>query len=232
MDNNKGIIKSSGRNVACIKAIEIMVKDMNLTQEQVANMVGVSARTLTNWIGNPRFVDALYNRYMEVSGIHLPEVVQAMIQEAKLGNVHAARLVLEHFGKLENKIKIQVESNFEKFMKSDDTEDAEWFDVTNEQEDVFDAISDHIGTSNLEVPEKHPSNNSPKIRDEYEKYRVNKKIKKTRKDEEVSRKQAERHIIRKRAKEVDLELLAPGRHTKSERDDWMQKLIKLEQKKR
>tara|TARA_R100000808_G_C2127799_1_gene137679 strand:- start:612 stop:1307 length:696 start_codon:yes stop_codon:yes gene_type:complete len=231
MDNNNEIVSRGMKSTACIKAIEIMARDMTLSKKQVAQMVGVSAKTLSNWMANTKFVDTLYNRYMEISGIHLPEVVQAMIQEAKLGNVHAGRLILEHFGKLDNKIKIQVESNFEKFMKIEDTEEAEWTDITNDQEDVFDAIADHIGVSEIEVPKKHPSNDSPRVRDEYEKYRTKKIIKKTKKEQEIKEKQAQRHLIRKRAKDVGLELLPPGRHTKSERDNWMRKLEELEQKK-
>ena len=90
--------------VGHIAAIELMARDITLTKEQVAHTIGITPRTLSTWLSHPDFIDNLYKRYMEVSGIHLPEVIQAMIQEAKLGNVHAARLVLEHFGKLENKI--------------------------------------------------------------------------------------------------------------------------------
>jgi hypothetical protein len=166
---------------------------------------------------------------MEVAGSHIPSVVQAMIEEARLGNVHAARLILEHFGKLENKLKIQVESNFEKFMKvDDDVEDADFFDVTDEQEEVLDVLSDRIGGDDIELPERHPSNDSPKARDDFEKNRLKYKVKEKQITEEESQKQSDRYLIRKRAKQVGLDLLPPGRRSKSERTAWMKKLEKLE----
>ena len=213
---------------AHIAAIELMARDVTLTNKQIANTVGISTRTLSLWLANPDFIDNLYKRYMEVSGIHLPEVIQAMIEEAKLGNVHAARLILEHYGKLENKIKVQVESNFEKFMKSDDTQDADFFEITEDQEKVFDAIAEDLGSEEIEVKKKHPSNDNPRVRDEYERYRVKKATKKAIISKEVKKKQADRYLIRKRAQVVNLELLPPGRHTKSERDMWMRKLEELE----
>ena len=99
------------------KAVEVLAKNLHMTYEQVANEAGVSKNTILKWMSNPDFIDKVYTRYMEIAGTELPAVVQAMIEEAKLGNVHAAKLILEHFGKLENKLQIKVESNFEKFIK-------------------------------------------------------------------------------------------------------------------
>ena len=160
---------------------------------------------------------------MELAGNELPAVIQAVIEEAKLGNVHAARLILEHFGKLENKIKVQVESNFEKFMKGN-TEDAEFFEVTENQEQVLEILSDN----NIQLPERHTSNNKPKARDDFEKDRLKYKIKKAQISESEAKKQSNRYLIRKRAEAVDLELLSPGRHSRSERDNWMKELEKRE----
>ena len=107
-----------------LTAIEIFCKNPSVTQSQIAKACGVERRTVSSWFCNQNFVEAVYERYMEMSGIHLPEVVQSMIEEAKAGNVQAGRLVLEHFGKLENKLKIEVESNFERFMRLDEIEEA------------------------------------------------------------------------------------------------------------
>ena len=229
MENNKISPKNRSNKKAYTEAINLMASDLTLTYKDIANKTGVHPKTLTRWIQNGEFIDSVYKRYMEVAGIHIPSVVQAMIEEARLGNVHAARLILEHFGKLENKLKIQVESNFEKFMKvEDDAEEIEFFDITEEQEDVLDALSQHIGGDNIELPERHPSNNSPKIRDDFEKNRLKYKIKEKQTDEEEAKKQSDRYLIRKRAKAVGLDLLPPGRRTKSERDNWMKKLEELE----
>ena len=229
MDNDKIIPKNSGNKGAYIAAVDMMASDLTLTYKDIAEKLGIHKKTLGRWLKNGDFIDTVYKRYMEIAGVHIPSVVQAMIEEAKLGNVHAARLILEHFGKLENKLKIQIESNFEKFMKvGEDAEEADFFVVTDEQEDTLDALSDHIGGDDIELPERHSSNDSPKVRDDFEKNRLKYKIKEKQTSEEESKKQSERYKIRSRAKKVGLELLPPGRRTRSERDAWMKELEKLE----
>ena len=213
------------------KAIEVLSKNLHMTYEQIANEAGVSKGTISKWMCNPDFIEKVYTRYMEIAGTELPHVVQAMIEEAKLGNVHAAKLILEHFGKLEQKLSIKVESNFEKFMSSVDTEEAEWFDVSDEQTEVLNAIAEHVGDTDIELPERHSSNNNPKLRDDYERERLKGRVKVKKIELSEKDKQAERYLIRKRALAVDLELLAPGRHSKSAKDKWMCELEKLENEK-
>ena len=219
------IIKNTDK-IAINAAIDMLASNPGIRYKDVASKLGVSATTITNWMCSPDVVDRVYKRYMELAGNELPAVVQAVIEEAKLGNVHAARLVLEHFGKLENKIKVQVESNFEKFMKSD-TEDAEFFEVTEKQEEVLEVLSN----DKIQLPERHSSNDEPKARDEFEKNRLKYKIKKAQISESEAKKQSNRYLIRKRAKAVGLELLSPGRHSRSERDNWMKELEKREKNK-
>ena len=209
-------------------AVELLAKNINLTYEQVANEVGVSKNTISNWMSNSEFIEKVYERYMQVAGSQLPFVVQAMIEEARLGNVHAAKLILEHFGKLEQKLHIKVESNFEKFISSVDAEEADFFDITNEQSEVLDVIEEHVGDVKIEVPERHPSNDKPKLRDAYEKARLKGKVKSRMKDLSEKDKQAQRYLIRKRAKRVGLEMLPPGRHSRSVKDEWMKRLEELE----
>ena len=174
-------------------AVELLAKNINLTYEQVANEVGVSKNTISNWMSNSEFIEKVYERYMQVAGSQLPFVVQAMIEEARLGNVHAAKLILEHFGKLEQKLHIKVESNFEKFISSVDAEEADFFDITNEQSEVLDVIEEHVGDVKIEVPERHPSNDKPKLRDAYEKARLKGKVKSRMKDLSEKDKQAQRY---------------------------------------
>tara|TARA_Y100001963_G_scaffold140135_1_gene206802 strand:- start:6582 stop:7265 length:684 start_codon:yes stop_codon:yes gene_type:complete len=212
-------------------AVEVLAKNINMSYEQVANEVGVSKNTINNWMSNPEFIERVYERYMQVAGAQLPYVVQAMIEEARLGNVHASKLILEHFGKLEQKLHVKVESNFEKFISSVNAEEADFFDITNEQTEVLDAIEQHIGDVEIEVPERHPSNDKPKLRDAYEKARLKGKVKSKMKDLSEKDKQAERYLIRKRAKKVGLEMLPPGRHSKSVKNEWLEKLEKLENEK-
>ena len=216
-------------------AIEVMAKNMHMTYEQVADTVGVSRNTICKWMSNADFIDKVYKRYMEIAGSELPAVVQAMIEESKLGNVHAAKLILQHFGKFEHKITHVHESNFEKFMKkteSIDVEDADFFEVNDDDVEILDVIAEHVGDKNIELPERHVSNDTPKLRDDYERARLNGRVTTKTKEIDEKGKQAQRYLIRKRAKAVDLELLGPGRHSKSERDAWMKKLERLEKQKK
>ena len=219
-----GNIVKNPDKIAVNAAIDMLARNPGIKYKDIADKLDVTATTITNWMCSPAVIDRVYKRYMEVAGNELPAVIQAVIEEAKLGNVHAARLILEHFGKLENKIKVQVESNFEKFMKSDDTEEAEFFEVTNKQEEVLEILSDDT----IKLPERHTSNNEPKARDDFEKNRLKYKMNKAQIDELEAKKQSERYKIRNRAKKVGLELLPPGRRTRSERDAWMKELEKLE----
>ena len=213
--------------IAINAAIEMIANSPGIRYKDIADKLNVSSATIGNWMCSPMVIDKVYKRYMELAGNELPAVVQAVIEEAKLGNVHAARLVLEHFGKLENKLKIQVESNFEKFMKGDNAEEVEFFEVTDKQEEVLEMLSD----DNIKLPERHSSNDEPKARDDFEKNRLKYKVNKAKIKEAEVTKQSERYKIRRRAKAVNLELLSPGRHSKSERDNWMKELEKREKNK-
>ena len=210
--------------LAISAAIDMVAKNPGIKYNEVAKKLGLHNNTLTNWMNNPDIVEKVYKRYMQIAGNELPAVIQATIEEAKLGNVHAARLVLEHFGKLENKLKIQVESNFEKFMKTD-TKEAEFFEITNKQSEALDIISDHIDNT-FQLPERDESNNDPTQRKKDEKDRLKKRTStySRSKTSKAKKEQNKRYAIRNRAKEVGLELLPPGRHTKTVRDNWMQEL--------
>ena len=212
-------------------AIEIIATNIGVDQKIVADKIGVSPPTMRSWLADPNFVEDIYIRYMEIAGFELPAVIQATIGEAKRGNVQAARLVLEHFGKLENKLKIQVESNFEKFMKTD-TKEAEFFEITNKQSEALDIIWDHIDNT-FQLPERDESNNDPTQRKKDEKDRLKKRTStySRSKTSKAKKEQNKRYAIRNRAKEVGLELLPPGRHTRTVRDNWMQELEKREKNK-
>ena len=92
-------------------AIEIIASNIGVDQKLVAEKIGISPPTMRSWLSDPNFIEDIYIRYMEIAGFELPAVIKATIGEAKRGNVHAARLILEHFGKLENKLKIQTYCN-------------------------------------------------------------------------------------------------------------------------
>lgn len=205
-------------------AIELLSSNPGITQSQVAKQCDVSEKTVVNWMRDPNFVDVIYTRYMEVAGIELPLVIQAIIEEAKMGNVQAGRLILEHFGKLENRVTIQMESNFEKFMK---VEDAEVLDMEDDDILALDQISDQIGTKEP-LPTRDSSNDSPTRREKDEKKNLEKALSSVKVKEKEKEYQKEAYKTRKRAKAVGLELLPSGRHSKGTRLKWKEDLEKLE----
>ena len=209
-------------------AIELLALDPGLNGKQLAKTIGVDVATVRKWLRNPDFIDIAYKRYMEVAGIELPQVIKAMVEEAKMGNVQAGRLVLEQFGKLENKVKVQIESPFEKFIRMSGDQDAEFVEVTNDDKNMIDNITNSVDLSNIELPERDESNDHPlkRRRDELLKVEAMTKAEIERKKEQNYQKQA--YQMRKRAKAVGLDLLPSGRQLESARRKWKEELEQLE----
>ena len=99
-----------------ILAIELFALNPTMTIKEVAVKIGVSDICVSKWRQDPNFIDKIYERYMTEFGSQLPAVINSMVREAKHGNVQAARLVLEHSGKLVKNVNITVDSPFEKFL--------------------------------------------------------------------------------------------------------------------
>ena len=211
-------------------AIEILAMSPGISKTELSDKLGVSRPALNKWMNDPLFIDIWYKRYMEVAGSELPHVINAMIREAKHGNVQAGRLILEHFGKLDTRVKIQVESPFEKFMKMEDIEDAEFVvdkEVTNGAISIAEQAASLIPRDD-DLPERDARNDSPRFREEEEKSSLNMATSNARKKlvEKVIQKQM--YERRKRAKAVGLKLLPAGRSSKGEREEWWKELEKKE----
>ena len=208
-------------------AIELLASNPSMTQELIASKIGISKSTIKVWLTDPDFIDEIYKRYMEVSGIELPAVIKAMIEEAKMGNVQAGRLILEHFGKLETKIKVQVESPFEKFMRMDGDE-AEFVDISDQEKSKMDLVNKIMDMEDIELPERDIANSSPRLREKNEKKTLKESTIKHIKKEKIKKQLNNAYRLRKRAKEVGLELLGSGRQSKGARKKWLEKLERLE----
>ena len=211
-------------------ALEMLAIDPSLSHRSLAEKLGVDKMTIASWVNDPLFIDMWYKRFMEVAGKELPNVIGAMIREALEGNVQAGRLILEHFGKLDTRVKIQVESPFEKFMKMEEVEDAE-FEVDKEITSGAISIGEQAASlmpDDVDLPPRNPSNDSPRSRKKAEKSSLNLATKKAKKDAVTKHVQKMMYERRKRAKAVGLELLGAGRSTKSKRNQWWEKLEKLE----
>ena len=128
-------------------AIEIFATQPDKSIQQVAAEVGVSPKAMYNWRCDPRFMDAIYERYMVEFGGSLPSVLSAMVREAQAGNVQAGRLVLEHSGKLVKNINVTIDSPFEKFLKG-----AQVAEVVSD-EDIIDVAAETVNDDSL--PERN-----------------------------------------------------------------------------
>ena len=200
-------------------AIEAFASEPGITNKQVADIVGVHEKTIQRWRTEPKFVDAIYDTYMVHYGSEIPSVLQAMIDQAKAGNVQAGRLVLEHSGKLVKNINITVDSPFEKFLKAEETEvefmDAEIQDVVDDIPDIPDVV----------LPERKIEEQEERKESEYRTI-----VKEIRKD---NRKQGINSMYhwKKRARAVGVDVLPGGRPTKATKEAWMQKIRDKEREK-
>ena len=198
-----------------VLAIELFALNPAITVKEVASKVGVSDICVSKWRQDPMFIDKIYERYMTEFGSQLPAVINAMVREAKHGNVQAARLVLEHSGKLVKNVNITIDSPFEKFLKSDDIQDAE----------IVEVFDDVVIPEDL--PERKPSKTVKQekvaLKSEIEKDRYDNK-KKTRNDM-----RKEWYRWKKRAEAVGIKPLSAKRPTKGQRKEWEESIVAAEE---
>tara|TARA_R110000824_G_scaffold376490_1_gene567621 strand:- start:349 stop:975 length:627 start_codon:yes stop_codon:yes gene_type:complete len=194
-----------------ILAIELFALNPNITVKEVSEKIGVTDNCISKWREDPNFIDKVYERYMTEFGSQLPAVINAMVREAKHGNVQAARLVLEHSGKLVKNVNITVDSPFEKFLKTDNVLEAEVIEAFEEVEVVG------------ELPERKESTPIDE-----ERIVVKKIIEKEKKKKSYNEQQKEWYKWKKRAKAVGIELLKASKPTKGQRKEWEKSIIKAE----
>jgi len=193
-------------------AVEHFATNPNLTVKDLALELGITERTIVKWRTDPNFMDAIYDRYMVLFGGELPAILNAMIREAKSGNVQAGRLVLEHSGKLVKNINVTVDSPFEKYLKAVDI-DAEDAEIIEAMEEI--PIIETLPDRDIEPPVK---------RNKREKKQIDDAIKK----EQYSQKRKEWYKWNKRAKAAGVEPLSARRPTKGQRKTWEDEIIKKE----
>jgi hypothetical protein len=199
------------------KAIEAFASDPEITNEQVARLCNVHLNTIKRWRTSPEFVDAIYDTYMVHFGSELPAVLQAMISQAKAGNVQAGRLVLEHSGKLIKNVNVTIDSPFEKFLKTDaspiEYRDAEIQDIVDDIPDIQDVV----------LPEIKQESETPRERKKREIRDIKKEIGKEKRS--IARKKM--YKLRKRAEAVGLEPLGK-KPSALERDNWVKEIERRE----
>ena len=204
---------------------ELIALNPGISSLKIAKDLNIHIETVSNYRTDPKVIDMIYDRFMEVSGIHLPEILLAQIEEAKRGNTRAAELILKHFGKLQDTLILKVESPFMQHLKVADTEDAEV---------VTDSIAMEVGES-FEIkdqdklpplPERDPINDTPKS-----KVQKDNRILREQYVDVKKRKSANiRKKLRARAKKVKLKPLPPGKPTPQARREWLNELLERETK--
>lgn len=204
-------------------AIEIFATQPDKSIQQVAAEVGVSPKAMYNWRCDPRFMDAIYERYMVEFGGSLPSVLSAMVREAQAGNVQAGRLVLEHSGKLVKNINVTIDSPFEKWLKKVD--EAEVVDGEIIEDEVAELVQE-IKVDESKLPPRNTE--SPIKREKREK----KSLAKQKKKAQYNLQQREWYKWKKRAKAVGVEMLSGGRPTPGQRLAWEQQIIRKENEKK
>ena len=201
------------------KAIEIYAMTPDVQHQDVAKMLGIGEKTLFRFRRDPNFWNKVYDYYMVSFEGEIPDVLRAMVREAKAGNTQAGRLVLEHSGKLQKNINITIDSPFEKWMQKVEggveIEDAEIIEDMKALPDDFSGL-----------PERQKEKGTWKARKDSQKLK-----KELDKEERRFKRNQDRKIMRswlKRAKSVGIEPMPAKRPTKGQRKAWQKKIIELE----
>ena len=203
--------KIAEKKPAKVLAIECFALNPDITTKEVAAQCGVSPRTITYWREDPMFIDKVYERYMTEFGSQLPAVINSMVREAKHGNVQAARLVLEHSGRLVKNVNITIDSPFEKFLKTEDVQDAEIVEIFDE----------------VEMPQDLPERIKPKTVKQ-EKIKIKTIIDREKKKLTYNEMRKEWYNWKKRAKAVGIEPLPAKKPTKGQRKEWELSIVEAE----
>ena len=199
--------------------VELLASKPGIKTTEAAKALNCTMETIRAYRRIPAFNEAVYNRYMDISGGKLVNVVAAMIREAERGNVQAANLVLRHYGKLEDKITMIHDSPFDKFLKIGNVKEAEVVEVveTMTPEDVSNSFD-----VNVDLPERDTVNDKLKTRVTNE----NRALKKVYTEEKRKRKETATTArqLRIRANKVGMDMLPPGRQRQNVRDEWIREL--------
>ena len=135
-------------------AIEYIAANPGITNKELATLIKSKTRTVSGWRTNVKFIDAIYDRFMEVTGRELPALVLALIEEGKQGNVKAIELALKHFGKFQDSVTIKIESPFMQHLKASE--------IT--QDNFVDAEFSVVADEPIELPPRNQVNNRPNSR--------------------------------------------------------------------
>ena len=208
---------------------EMMALNPGIKAAELSKKLNVSIETISNYRTDPDVIDMVYDRFMEIAGVHLPQVLMAQIEEAKRGNTRAAELILKHFGKLQDTLILKVESPFMQHLKVADVEEAEI--VQDVAIDIGHSFEVKDQDKLPPLPERDPLNDTPNSVSR----RQNKalrdaelKSKRTYADNKKRKAANDRKRLRYRANKVGLKLSPPGKPTPESRRKWLDELHRRE----
>ena len=229
----KDLLKHS--NLKKLRAIDILGTQPNVTGVEICKELNIDEKTLITWKKDIAFIEAVYEKYMVTFNSKLPAVLEAMIREAKEGNVQAARLVMDVAGKIVKRVNVKIQAPFQQFLDASEAEvvDIDFNDMDEEIKGVGYTPNEIINSIPVSenLPERNKSNDKPQNRIIKEKKRIA-KIKKNPKSIKKKKDQYNSwYHIRTRAKKVGLAPLPPGKPTKTQRAEWIKELERLESQK-
>ncbi len=192
------IEKKTNFNIKQLTAIEILACDPGYKTRSLANKLKVEEKTIRKWKNNVVFIKAVYDRFMDIAGKHMPNVIMAQIREAELGNTQAATLVLKHFGLFQDSLIVKIESPFDQFLRNAPNKDqeVEEAEIVMEPEDLGKSFQIPEGA----LPPRDPSNDKPKAKV----VKNNKKLKQAYKRSNYLSNRKERYMWLTRAKAVGI----------------------------
>ena len=205
-------------------AIDLIVANPGIKNAELAKVVNVSTDAIYNWLHNAEFTNRCYDRFMQLRSVKLMSVLDSMFREAEEGSVAAARLIFEHYGRLEKRINIKIESPFERFLNAKEITGIVDGDFT--AEDAKELASTHVRDS--ELPPRNPEINTNAYKGNDTK-RIKRRFKTARAKQKNNVNQNVRHHLRKRAKDVKLPPMPPGKPKAEVRNAWMRELKKREE---
>ena len=204
--------------------IELLAMEPDMPTAYYAEKLKVDRKTIIRWRTEPDVIDKIYERYMEITGNELPNVLNAMIREAKRGNVQAGNLVLKHWGKLQDVVVHKIEAPFMQFQRMQDRNiDAVDAEIVEDQQ-IKEALSE-IQDDILSLPDRDERNNDPTGRIREEK----KEIKASYKEEQYKESQRARKKWRERAKKAGVSPLPAGNPKRGDYERW-QKRVEMAEK--
>ena len=210
-------------NIKQLAMVEILAQDPGISNKELSDQVGICMQTVRDWKNHPVIIDVFYERFMEIAGRYLPNVLMAQIREAELGNTQAATLVLKHWGKFQDVVIHKIEAPFEQFQKMKKLEDVEEAEIVNDI-NVNDNLDPGLVEAFKELPPRDVENDKPRniVR------KNNKKLKSAYKKDKINSQQMERHFWRKRARAVGVDMLPPGRPSKERSRKWQNDIVEAE----